>query len=118
MKNLLFSVAFFISLPLIAQWQPEDEYYACGQIKTLLVQVDKHTVRVTRFYPDGTVRETGFYHKGHMEGHWVSYDRNGEKVTDAYYERDRKAGTWFFWQSGRLVGIANYFNDYLVMASE
>ena len=64
----------------------------------------------TYYHDDGTVSQTGAYLDGKLHGQWISYNRDGEKVTQGTYTNGVKSGTWFFWD-GKELSEVKYDNN-------
>lgn len=79
---LVFGIAFS------AQAQQKDKYERVG---------DK--VKVTRFYDDGTVKETGFYKGNAADGVWKEYNQDGTVKTEANYVNGKKDGKWLVYSA-------------------
>ncbi|HBF19976.1 MAG TPA: hypothetical protein DDW81_07740 [Cryomorphaceae bacterium] len=61
-------------------------------------------VRVTHFYDNGAVKETGTYAaNGNLDGNWVQYNEDGSVNTKAYYNNGMKEGKWFRWDNNGMV---------------
>lgn len=64
-------------------------------------------VKATYFYENGQVQQEGFFVKGKLEGAWVSYDENGNKIALGEYKNGKKVGKWFFWSEISEKGFTN-----------
>lgn len=54
-------------------------------------------VRVTHYYDNGVVKETGTYYKSVLHGKWTQYDEEGNVLVEAQYDFGDKEGKWFKW---------------------
>ena len=63
-------------------------------------------VKATYFHENGQVMQEGYFVKGKLEGNWVSYDENGNKIAIAEYKNGKKVGKWFFWTDSSDRGFA------------
>jgi antitoxin component YwqK of YwqJK toxin-antitoxin module len=56
-------------------------------------------------YPDGKVKEEGFYKNNNKTGPWRFYWKDGTKKVDGVYQNDEPHGEWTFYdESGRSIG--------------
>lgn len=61
------------------------------------------------YYPDGKVKDSGYYHNGLREGVWIESINNGAINATGAYHRGRKQDRWkYYTPSGRLIGIKIY----------
>ncbi|RMB58588.1 nicotinic acid mononucleotide adenyltransferase [Dokdonia sinensis] len=69
-------------------------------------------IEATLYHDDGTISQQGFFTaKGVITGEWVSYNRNGEKLAVAQYDKGAKVGTWFFWSDDNTLKEVQYSNS-------
>jgi len=105
MKKYIIIGTFLISGLIFAQSpKPQMEIEAVGNKK----------VKVTYYFENGQVRQEGFYKKGKLDGKWVSYDMDGNKVAIAEYKEGKKTGKWFFWTDATTLNEVDYSNNSLV----
>jgi antitoxin component YwqK of YwqJK toxin-antitoxin module len=81
-------------------------------------------VKVTYHHENGQIQQQGFYKNGKLQGEWVSYDANGNKVAIAQYDKGEKTGKWFFWNdavlnevdysNNQIASVKNWKKDALV----
>lgn len=64
-------------------------------------------VKATYFYENGQVQQEGFFENGKLEGTWVSYNEQGEKISLGEYKDGLKTGKWFFWSQNGDNGFTN-----------
>lgn len=62
-------------------------------------------VKVTYLHENGKIRQEGFYKDGKLQGQWVCYDANGNKVAVAEYNKGQKVGKWYFWNDSVLSEV-------------
>lgn len=67
-------------------------------------------VKATYFHENGQVQQQGFYKNGKLEGQWVSFDKDGNKLAVAEYKKGEKVGKWFFWSDSTLSEV-DYSNN-------
>lgn len=64
------------------------------------------------YFPNGLVRESGYYAIGKKHKTWVSYYPNGEFRETGTYDRGKKNGKWsFYHRDGALKEEGEYQND-------
>jgi len=60
----------------------------------------------TYFYDDGTVQQQGMFNEnGKLDGIWVSFDTEGNKIAEGKYDNGKKVGKWFFWLDDALMEV-------------
>lgn len=84
-------------------------------------------VKVTYLHDNGQIQQQGFYKNGKLQGQWVSFDTDGNKVAVAEYDKGQKVGKWFFWSDSalsevdysdnRVASVKNWKKDNLVIAN-
>ena len=67
-------------------------------------------VRTTYYFENGKVQQEGFFKNGKLEGIWISFDINGNKLSVANYENGEKTGKWLFW-NGNILNVVEYSNS-------
>lgn len=61
------------------------------------------------YYPNGSVKDSGYYSNGLREGVWEEWINNGEMRATGAYHRGIKQDTWrYYTSSGRLIGLKTY----------
>ena len=60
-------------------------------------------VEVTIYYEDGKIKEKGYYKNKKLHGEWNKFDKDGVKITKAFYTNGKKTGTWIFLSEGKLI---------------
>ncbi|HKK12992.1 MAG TPA: hypothetical protein VJ945_09165 [Flavobacteriaceae bacterium] len=74
--------------------------------------------KATYYYANGNIEQQGtFNSQGKLQGEWVSYDINGNKLSVGHYDNGLKVGTWLFWQDG-VVKKVEYKNSKIADVSE
>ena len=94
-----FLLFFFLSYSLIAQ---------DGVIENQLVKTEKY-YEFTRYYANGQIAQRGPIKNKKLHGVWVSYSKEGEKVSQGIFKKGKKTGKWFFWNEEGLIEAD--FND-------
>jgi antitoxin component YwqK of YwqJK toxin-antitoxin module len=54
-------------------------------------------IRATYFFENGQVQQEGYFVDGKLDGIWVSYNEDGDKIASGEYVAGVKTGKWFFW---------------------
>ena len=90
---------FFLSHSLIAQDKLN---------KNQLVKTEK-SFEFTRYYANGQIAQRGPIKNKKLHGVWVSYSKEGEKVSQGIFKKGKKTGKWFFWNEEGLIEAD--FND-------
>jgi antitoxin component YwqK of YwqJK toxin-antitoxin module len=61
------------------------------------------------FYPNGAVKDSGYYKNGLREGHWEEWVASGNIRSSGRYIHGKKTGTWSFYDNaGRLRSLITY----------
>lgn len=61
------------------------------------------------YYPNGNVKDSGYYSNGLREGVWEEWTNNGAMRATGAYHRGMKQDTWkYYTASGRLIGLKTY----------
>jgi len=68
-------------------------------VKTLALTIvdGKANGKVTYFYENGSISETGFFLNNEKDGEWNRFDEKGNKTAVAFYQNGKKDGTWIIW---------------------
>ncbi len=74
------------------------------------LEVFGRLIKATYFHENGKIQQQGFFKNGKLEGQWVSYDINGNKIAIAEYSRGLKTGKWVFLNNDMLREV-NYANN-------
>jgi antitoxin component YwqK of YwqJK toxin-antitoxin module len=85
MKNLVLLAAVLFSGVIFAQ-----------DAKPVLEPFGKK-IKATYFHENGQVQQEGYFENGKLEGIWVSYNEEGDKIASGEYVAGVKTGQWFFW---------------------
>lgn len=82
--------------------------------KTLILNEETNLIDVVYYHDNGEVSQTGsFTTEGKLEGNWVSFDDEGNKLVSAYYKNGKKVGKWVHWVDGEKK-IVRYDDNNLV----
>jgi antitoxin component YwqK of YwqJK toxin-antitoxin module len=71
--------------------------------------VDK-MVKATYYYDNGKIQQEGFFKDGKLEGKWIAYDAQGNKLSVGEYSNGQKTGKWFFYNEAKLSQV-DYTNN-------
>lgn len=61
--------------------------------------------KVTIFYDSGEIQQIGYFKSKKPHGEWNFFDKEGNKLVKATYEKGNKVGKWFFWNDGVLSEV-------------
>lgn len=61
--------------------------------------------KVTTYHANGAVSQEGFLKKNKLHGKWISYNKNGEKIAIANYNKGKKEGIWLHWTNDGLIEV-------------
>ena len=100
MRNLVFIALVFCVSFSFAQ-----------QERTLTHNKKDKLIDVVYYHDNGQISQTGSYTlDGKLQGDWLSYDENGNKIASAKYDNGEKVGKWFFWDENILREV-DYTNN-------
>lgn len=85
MKNII-TFCFFFSFMMGSGF--------AQNIKPKFEKQDELT-KVTYYFDNGKIKETGFFRSTKLQGKWIKYNNKGEITTIANYENGKKEGKWF-----------------------
>jgi len=106
-KNVLFLFAFLITVISFAQ-----------QERDLKLNKKTNLIEVTYHHDNGVISQTGFYTSdGRLQGKWLSFDTEGNKLVSANYDNGKKVGKWFYWK-GKTLKEIDYNNNAIVSVTE
>ena len=64
------------------------------------------------------VSQTGTYNlDGKLQGKWLSFDTEGNKIVSANYDNGKKVGKWFYWNDKTLKEV-DYTNNTIVSVKD
>lgn len=67
--------------------------------------------KITNYFANKIVRETGYYQNGNKHGLWQMWDENGKLTAIANYDNGVKHGKWEVWDhKGTLRSSTEYAN--------
>jgi antitoxin component YwqK of YwqJK toxin-antitoxin module len=92
MKTIAFILALLINASVIAQ-----------SSSPTYVKVSTNKVKVTWFYENGQVKETGFFIDDKKDGVWEHFNEKGIKVSEASYTEGIKDGNWSVWNENGVM---------------
>ena len=99
-RYLIFLAVLFVSFSAFAQKE-----------KTLTLNKETNLIDAVYYHDNGEISQTGsFTADGKLEGNWISYDKEGNKLVSAYYKNGKKVGKWIHWINGEKKTV-NYDNN-------
>ena len=78
---------------------------AFSQEKVVTKTDDKDQLKIVYYHDNGLIHQEGFIKNNKPHGKWIAYNRKGQKVALARYNKGDKVGKWFFWKNGKLVEV-------------
>ena len=63
------------------------------------IENDGNLVKGTFYHDNGEVAQTGFFKDGKVDGEWLAFDVDGNKVARREFADGIRTGTWYFWKS-------------------
>ncbi|MEZ4801270.1 MAG: nicotinic acid mononucleotide adenyltransferase [Gelidibacter sp.] len=94
-KSILFLFALVITVVSFGQ-----------QKRELKLNKETDLIEVTYYHDNGVVSQTGYYTlDGKLQGEWLSFDTEGNKVVSANYDNGKKVGKWFYWNNNTLKEV-------------
>ena len=102
MKKLILAVVLMFSITAFAQEQ-----------KVTYKKLDDNLTQVTYYFADNSdiIQREGFFNAdGKLQGIWISYDVNGNKIAIANYNNGVKEGVWMYFKEDK-VNVVTYDNN-------
>jgi antitoxin component YwqK of YwqJK toxin-antitoxin module len=102
MKKLILAVVLMFSITAFAQEQ-----------KVTYKKLDDNLTQVTYYFADNSdiIQREGFFNAdGKLQGTWISYDVNGNKIAIANYNNGVKEGVWMYFKEDK-VNVVTYDNN-------
>jgi len=102
MKKLILAVVLMFSITAFAQEQ-----------KVTYKKLDDNLTQVTYYFADNSdiIQREGFFNAdGKLQGTWISYDVNGNKISIANYNNGVKEGVWMYFKEDK-VNVVTYDNN-------
>lgn len=117
MKKLLMYVLMFGASVAYAQ-NTQTVNYETGEVKSTYEQVGD-LVKVTHFYKDGAVKETGFFKNEIAEGKWQTFASDGQKTAELNYKNGKRHGEFRSWDLFAHTYVEmHYANGDLIQADK
>ncbi|NRD24382.1 nicotinic acid mononucleotide adenyltransferase [Winogradskyella litoriviva] len=93
--------------------------FTYGQDKTQTKLEKKGDLTIATYYHDnGEVQQKGAFNAdGKLQGEWISFDSEGNKVALGTYEAGKKVGKWFFWEGDSLQEV-DYIDSRIVTVNK
>lgn len=107
MKNILIIALIFCSAFAFAQ-----------QDRTLTHNNKTKLTEAVYYHDNGVISQEGnFNADGKLQGQWISYDVQGNKIAEAHYDNGKKVGKWLFWNKDVLHEV-DYNNNEIIGVNE
>ncbi|MRI00912.1 nicotinic acid mononucleotide adenyltransferase [Kriegella sp. EG-1] len=96
MKNIyIILAAILVSTTAFAQKEKE-----------MKLNNETNLIEATYYHENGEISQQGTFNLDKkLHGDWISYDENGEKVSEGAYVNGMKTGKWNFWNDGTLKEV-------------
>ncbi len=86
--------------------------------RTLKLNKATNLIEVVYYHDNGEISQTGFYtSEGKLQGEWLSYSKEGNKLIAAKYDNGTKVGKWFYWNANTLKEV-DYTQNAIANVSE
>ncbi|WP_149274074.1 toxin-antitoxin system YwqK family antitoxin [Pareuzebyella sediminis] len=72
------------------------------------VELNKETnlFEATYYHENGEISQTGTFNlAGKLHGDWMSFDNEGNKVSEGTYNQGVRTGKWYFWSDGQVKEV-------------
>ena len=90
-KSILLLLALLFSVVSFAQ-----------QKRELKHNKETDLIEVVYYHDNGVVSQTGSYTAdGKLQGEWLSFNTEGNKLVSANYDNGKKVGKWIHWIDGK-----------------
>ena len=107
MKNTIFIIVFLISTVSFAQQKNEFK-----------LNENTNLIEATYYHDNGVISQQGTFNEdGKLQGKWLSFDREGNKLASANYDNGKKVGKWFYWTDETLKEV-DYSNNAIAQVKE
>jgi antitoxin component YwqK of YwqJK toxin-antitoxin module len=109
MKKLILAVVLMFSITAFAQEQ-----------KVTYKKLDNNLTQVTYYFADNSdiMQREGFFNaEGKLQGTWISYDVDGNKIAIANYNNGVKEGVWMYFKEDK-VNVVTYDNNKITNVEE
>lgn len=74
--------------------------------RTLTLNKETNLIEVVYYHDNGEISQTGSYTAdGKLQGQWLSFNEDGEKIVTAYYKEGKKVGKWIYLIDGKLKEV-------------
>ena len=101
-KSILLLFTFLITVVSFAQEK---------QKRDLKLNKDTNLIDAVYYHENGTVSQTGSFNAdGKLQGQWLSFNTEGEKIVSANYANGTNVGKWIHWIEGKKK-VVNYDNN-------
>lgn len=66
-------------------------------------------VKATYFHQNGEIAQQGYFLNQKLDGEWLMFNEEGDKIAKGSYTSGAKTGTWLFWEGEMMKEVD--FND-------
>lgn len=89
-----------------------------AQERELKLNTNTNLIEVVYYHDNGAISQTGAYSlDGKLQGEWLSFNTEGEKLVSANYDNGKKVGKWFYWNDKTLKEV-DYNNNAIASVCE
>ena len=86
--------------------------------RSLKLNKETNLIEVVYYHDNGEISQTGFYTpEGKLQGQWLSFCKEGNKLVSAEYDNGKKVGKWFYW-NGDILKEVDYSNNAIASINE
>lgn len=86
--------------------------------RSLKLNKDTNLIDVVYYHDNGEVSQIGTYTlDGKLQGEWTSYNKQGEKIVLANYDKGKKVGKWFYYNDG-IIKEVDYSRNVIASLKE
>ena len=74
--------------------------------KDLTLNEETSLIEATYYHENGQISQEGTFDlAGKLHGKWISYNKDGEKISIGSYEKGVKTGKWVFYDNGVMKEV-------------
>ena len=86
--------------------------------RSLKFNNENNLIEVVYYHDNGKISQTGSYTvEGKLQGDWLSYGEDGNKLISGNYNNGVKVGKWFYWSGNNLKEV-DYSNNAIVKVND
>ncbi|MEK9612873.1 MAG: hypothetical protein VW080_02975 [Flavobacteriaceae bacterium] len=83
--------------------------------RTRILTNEGDQIKFSEYYENGQLAQTGYLYQGKNHGTWISFDQQGNKLSEGIYHMGKKVNRWFFWNQDALLEV-EYKNNVIERA--